>query len=167
MEDGRDRQQMSLPDDKKLNELVSAVADSQRKKAQEMAAAEGATGGEKGRKSRLPLLLSLVAISLVVLVLTRLAIPTAASVSPDDSARETIYSTVLALTAELDATGAFPEDLESIGMDHEGLTYSPRSDGYSLTAEEDGVTVEYSSGEDLTPFREAFQALVIPAGGGG
>ena len=166
MEDDLERQKKSVPDENELNRALSAVVDSRNQAAQETAAEIKVAGKKKARKSRLPILLSLVAISLVALVLTRLASPTFLPASPDDSAKETIYVTVLALTAEFEETGAFPETLEAIGMDHEGLTYWLGPGGYSLTAVEDGMTAEYRSGEDLTPFREAFEALVIPAGGG-
>jgi hypothetical protein len=119
-----------------------------------------------GKNVRLPILLTLVAIAAVVLVVTRIDMLPGLTVSPAQSARETIYVTVLALNAEFEETGAFPEDLERIGMDEEGLTYPRGAEGYTLLMEEAGFTVQYSHGEDLTPFREAFEALTISGPGG-
>lgn len=76
--------------------------------------------------------------------------------------RETIYVTVLALDAEGKTTGSYPPDLETIGMDEEGLTYTRGSDGYTLIAEGEGIRVEYRSGDDMEPFRAAFEALLPP-----
>ncbi len=58
--------------------------------------------------------------------------------------------------------GHYPTGLVDLGMDQEGLTYSRVGDWYSLVAEDDGVTVEYRSGEDLEPYRVAFEALLPP-----
>jgi len=76
--------------------------------------------------------------------------------------RETIYVTVLALDAEGKTTGSYPPDLETIGMDEEGLTYTRGSDGYTLIAEGEGIRVEYRSGDEIEPFRAAFEALLPP-----
>jgi hypothetical protein len=83
-------------------------------------------------------------------------------VSAELSLRETLYVTALALNAEYEETGAYPVDLESIGMDEDGLRYTRSSHGYALVAEEEGVRVEYRSGQDLAPLREAFEALLPP-----
>ncbi len=76
--------------------------------------------------------------------------------------QETIYVTALALDAEFTDTGAYPPDLETIGMDEEGLAYSRVAEGYTLVASEGEVTVAYESGENLEPFRQAFEALLPP-----
>ena len=167
MDENKNPLPRSLPDDRKLNELVSAVADSQRKARERADAAEQAIRKKKDKNRRLPILLTLVAVATLVFIVTRLAAPRSAPVAPRDSARETIYVTALALNAEFEETGEFPEDLESIGMDEEGLTYTRGPEGYTLVMVEDGFRVQYSQGEDLTPFREAFEALAITGGGGG
>lgn len=82
--------------------------------------------------------------------------------SVDTSLRETIYVTALALDAEFEATGAYPNTLEEVGMDEEGVTYRREDGGYLLIAEDEGVVVEYRSGEDLLPFQEAFEQLLPP-----
>lgn len=80
----------------------------------------------------------------------------------ETSLMESVYVTAIALDAEFEATGSLPDDLESIGMDEEGLTYERTPDGYRLSAREEGVVVAYRSGEDLRPFREAFNRLLPP-----
>ncbi len=47
-------------------------------------------------------------------------------------------------------------------MDEEGLTYTRDSDGYTLIAEEEGIRVEFRPGDDMEPFRAAFEALLPP-----
>jgi len=83
-------------------------------------------------------------------------------VEVETSLMETIYVTAIALEAEYEATGRWPVDLESVGMDEEGLTYDPTGDGYRLVATADEAVVEYRSGESLRPFREAFNSLLPP-----
>ena len=48
------------------------------------------------------------------------------------------------------------------GKDEKELLYTPESDGYSLVSEDEGIRVEYRFGEDLEPFRSAFEALLPP-----
>ncbi len=84
------------------------------------------------------------------------------TVPTETSLRETVYVTALALNAEFEETGRHPTDLVDLGMDQEGLTYTRVGEGYSLAAEDDGVTIEYRSGEDLEPYRGAFEALLPP-----
>ena len=76
--------------------------------------------------------------------------------------RVAIYVAVLALEDQVKTTGTYPPDLETIGMDQEGLTYTRGSGGYTLIAEEEGARVEYRSGDDMEPFRAAFEALLPP-----
>ena len=76
--------------------------------------------------------------------------------------QETIYVTALALDAEMEETGAYPPDLESIGMDEEGLSYSLSSGSYTLVASEAGITVQFQSGDDMEPYRSAFESLLPP-----
>ncbi|MBT8398577.1 MAG: hypothetical protein HKO65_18670 [Gemmatimonadetes bacterium] len=76
--------------------------------------------------------------------------------------QETIYVTALALEAEFQETGAYPTDLESLGLDDEGLTYTLGPNRYTLVASAEGASVEYRSGGDLAPFREAFEHLLPP-----
>ena len=80
----------------------------------------------------------------------------------ETSLRETIYVTAIALDAEHRETGRWPADLESIGMDEEGLSYEVTGDGYTLVARGEGAVVEYRSGDDLRPFRNAFNSLLPP-----
>jgi hypothetical protein len=83
-------------------------------------------------------------------------------VSVENSLRGTIYTAALAVDAERAATGSYPATLEDIGMDEEGLSYQSDSNGYRLTATDEGVEVVYRSGEDLQPYRAAFNALLPP-----
>lgn len=87
-------------------------------------------------------------------------------VPAETALRETIYITSLALESEFEETGEYPTDLETVGMDEEGMVYSRERDGYTLVAEWEGVRIQYRSGEDLEPFRAAFEALLPPFGGG-
>lgn len=80
----------------------------------------------------------------------------------ETSLRETIYVTAIALNAEFEETGGWPTDLAALGMDETGLTYELTPSGYRLLASEGDVEVEYSSGEDLGPFRDAFNSLLPP-----
>ena len=84
----------------------------------------------------------------------------------DTALREVIYITSLALDSEFEETGEYPADLEEVGMDEEGLTYSREGGGYTLVSELDGVRVQFRSGEDLGPFRKAFESLLPPYGAG-
>jgi hypothetical protein len=108
-----------------------------------------------------PLLLVALLLVLALLIRINFGNPLPESSIPvETSLRETIYVTVLALEAELEETGAYPHDLESLGMDEEGLSYTPNSAGYTLVAREEGTIVEYRSGEDLGPFKDAFYELL-------
>ena len=78
------------------------------------------------------------------------------------SLMESIYVTALALDAELEETGSLPPNLEAVGMDDPTLTYVPGSDGYVLVAKSGEVRIEYRQGEDLRPYREAFEQLLPP-----
>ena len=110
-----------------------------------------------------PSLLIALALVLGVLLWLNLADTDGANTVPvRTSLQETIYVTALALNAEMEATGSFPPDLETLGLDDETLVYAPDSDGYTLVAEAEGVQVEYHHGEDLGPYREAFESLLPP-----
>jgi len=117
-----------------------------------------------GRRSKVsPLLTAVLAASFGVLVWATLGDPVLhPQMSVETSLRETIYLTALALNAEQEETGTYPTTLEEIGMDEVGLVYQAEPSGYHLSATDEGIQVEYRSGEDLGPFRAAFEALMPP-----
>ncbi len=122
------------------------------------------SSGDAGRRSGInPLFTGGLFVTLAVLAWATFSDPALRhQVSLENSLRGTIYTTALALDAERAATGSYPATLEEIGMDEEGVTYQPDANGYRLTASDEGLEVEYRSGEDLQPFRAAFNALLPP-----
>lgn len=108
------------------------------------------------------LLLALVTVLGLLIWINSTGSPTESPVPVETSLKETIYVTALALDAEMEATGAYPPDLESIGMDEEGLSYTPSSGTYTLVAAEAGITVQFQSGDDMEPYRNAFESLLPP-----
>lgn len=141
-----------------LTNLANAVAREQRARARR----EGEE--PRGRKSRIhPSLLVALLLTLGVLLwLEASGTDNVIQVPVELTLQEAIYLTALALEAEREATEAYPPDLATIGMDEEGLRYERQSDSYVLVAEEDGVRIEYHAGEDLEPFRAAFENLLPP-----
>lgn len=158
MESDKGDRARRMPDDAKLNSLVSAMADAQARARAE--ALEKA--GKARRRSKLhPVVPFLLLVPLNGILLYNLTRPLNPPPVPAEiSLKETVYFTALALNAEYEESGAYPPNLETIGMDEEGLQYSETVDGYVLTASEDSVRVHYRSGEDLEPFRVAFESLV-------
>lgn len=89
------------------------------------------------------------------------------AVSPEvagASLKASIYLTVLALEAEFEDTGAYPPDLESIDVAEEEVTYRPTGKGYTLVAADDESSIEFQSGDDLEPYRTAFEFLLPRSG---
>ncbi len=162
MEAGERKHPETRQGPKNLDDLAAAVVQHQGKR-------------EQNRKKRTrvdrprihPVLLLALMALLGFLVWLNSADSTEAYTIPTQiSLQERIYVTVLALDAAHDETGAYPADLEVVGLDDEGVVYSRGRDGYTLTAEKEGVRVEYRSGEDLEPFRAAFERLLPPFPGG-
>jgi hypothetical protein len=149
-----------MPDDKKLNSLVSAMADSQAKARAE--SRERAAKAKRKRKVHPAVPIGLLFPMVGILYFNLSRPPSVLPVPPDVSLKETVYVTALALNAEFEETGVYPSDLREIGMDEEGLRYARTTDGYILTAEEDSVYVEYESGDELTPYKAAFESLLPP-----
>jgi hypothetical protein len=149
-----------MPDDAKLNSLVSAMADSQAKARVE--SAERAAKAKRKRKIHPAVPIGLLFPLAGILFFNFTRPPSVLPVPAEVSLQETVYLTALALNAEFEETGAYPADLRDIGMDEEGLQYAQTSGGYLLTAAEDSVQVEYRSGNELTKFRAAFESLLSP-----
>jgi hypothetical protein len=85
------------------------------------------------------------------------------TVSPEmaeASLKASIYLVALAVDAEFQETGVYPRDLESIEVEEEEVTYTPTSNGYTLVAVDEERSFEYRSGEDLDPYRSAFEYLL-------
>lgn len=57
-------------------------------------------------------------------------------------------------------TGSFPASLEEVGGDEEGLSYALSETGYTITAVGIHHEVSFRRGDDLTPLKAAFQALL-------
>ena len=108
------------------------------------------------------LLVALVATLGALVWLNAADAPSEDAIPTETFLRERIYVIALALDAEYEETGSYPTDLESVGLDEEGVVYSTDGRSYALTAEEDGISIAYRSGEDLAPFRAAFQRLLPP-----
>ena len=160
VDENRKDEARRVPDQAKLNTLVSATADAQVK-----ARAESKEKAEKAERRRrlhplVPFLLLFPLAGILYLNLTRA--PSVPPVPVEISLQETVYLTVRVLDAEYEETGAFPSDLSEIGMDEEGLLYAQTSEGYRLVAEEGSFRVEYEYGEDLGPLLAAFETLLPP-----
>lgn len=108
------------------------------------------------------LLVALIAVLGVLVWLNATDAPSEDAIPTEIFLKERIYVIALALDAEYEETGSYPTDLEGAGLDEEGVAYSTDGQGYALTAEEDGVSIVYRSGQDLAPFRAAFQTLLPP-----
>jgi hypothetical protein len=76
------------------------------------------------------------------------------------SLKASIYLVTLAVDAEFEETGVYPPDLETIDVEEEEVTYSPNETGYILVATDGELTYEYRSGDDLDPYRTAFEYLL-------
>ena len=157
MENGTEEGSKLIPEDPKMEALVSAMAHVQAKAASEETASR--TPATRVR----PLFIVALLLGLgVVIAVNLLSTPLPPPTSIEASLQETIYVTALALNAEFEETGAYPADLESIGMDEEGLSYDRRPEGYSLVAEEEETRIRYNSEDDLGPFKAAFLASLPP-----
>ncbi len=82
----------------------------------------------------------------------------------EGGARLMIFLTVQEIEAYRDSTGGIPESLELLALDEEGLKYARDGDSYSLRVDLDSSVLMYQSGDDLTPFAEAW-SLLGPAEG--
>ena len=162
MENGGKGQSPKPPLIPNLTELALGVQEEDREKAK---AREEEKKPRNGPIRPLLILALIVALGLVIVVDPYRPEPVQ-PVPTRTSLREVIYVTALALDAEFEETGAYPAELESIGMDEEGLTYTRGPEGYTLVAEAEGIQVGFRSGDDMEPFRAAFEALLPPFEGG-
>jgi hypothetical protein len=144
--------------------MVSAMAEVQ-KEAAEKKRAKGSTMTEKRTFSPFFPVVLLILLPVAYFV-GRPPLEKLAPVPAETDLRGTIYVTSLALESEFEETGEYPANLEMVGMDEEGLAYSRDGSGYTLVAELEGTRVQYRSGEDLKPFRRAFETLLPPFGEG-
>ena len=79
----------------------------------------------------------------------------------------TLYLTIQGIEAYHDSAGSYPTDLESLGLDDEDLEYSSIQDGYELTGATGDPGLLYRRGDDLTPYQEALNAVLLaPLEGG-
>lgn len=74
-------------------------------------------------------------------------------------ARFTIYLAAQEIDMYRDTAGAWPSNLELLGLDGDNLHYVQLDDGYRLTFELDNIYATYRSGEDLTSFAEGYLAF--------
>lgn len=147
-------------DDPNLGRLVHAMAEVQKESAEKKQARARQETRKRGISPIFPVILLLLLPA--AYFVARPQVDNLAPVPADTALRETVYITSLALESELEETGQYPADLETIGMDEEGLTYSRDGAGYTLVAEWEGARVQFRSGEDLEPFRRAFESLLPP-----
>jgi len=123
-------------------------------------------GGSRGASHGAILLVLLLALALL-LAWNSYSYRRAETISPemaDASLKGSIYLTVLALEAEFEDTGAYPSDLESIDVAEDEVTYFPTGNGYRLVAADGDLSFEFRSGDDLGPYRTAFEFLLPPSG---
>ena len=159
MEDGKSRKPQGLPASPDLSRLAAAIDEGKTWRSEQL---RGGDRRSRGGQIHVFLLLALVLVLGVVIFVTLFSSPRPTPVSMEVSLQEAIYVTALAINAEFMDTGRYPVDLETIGMDEEGLSYTLQAGEYTLTGEADGVSVTYHSGEDLEPFRSAFEKLLPP-----
>lgn len=153
-----------VQEDPKLGRLVNAMAEVQKEAVEKKQATRKQRTRKRGISPIFPVIL-LILLPAAYFV-ARPPTENLAPVPAETALRETVYVTSLALESEFEETGEFPADLETIGMDEEGLTYSRDGAGYTLIAEWEGARVQFRSGEDLEPFRRAFETLLPPFGEG-
>ncbi len=81
------------------------------------------------------------------------------------SAEFAVFITAGVVDAYRDSTGHLPSDLDAAGVEGYGVAYAALGDtAYTLAVAVGDRGVAYRSGQDLTPFGEAYRAL--PGGGG-
>lgn len=139
--------------------VVSAASDHAREKIQAMAA-EPERASRRGR-GYLLLALALVLGGVVAWNLqVYFQAGTPSRAFQETALQASIFMAQQAVEGSLAETGTLPSTLESVGADEEGLTYAPSGPDYRLTATYSGLEVVYRSGDDIQPFREAFQSLL-------
>lgn len=74
-------------------------------------------------------------------------------------ARFTIYLAAQEIDTYRDSSGAWPSNLDLLGLAEDNLQYVLLDDDYRLTYELDDIYATYRSGEDLSPFAEASLAF--------
>ena len=122
--------------------------------------------GSRGASHGAILLVLLLALALL-LAWNSYSYRQAEAISPemaDASLKGSIYLTVLALESEFENTGAYPPNLESIDVAEDEVTYFPTGNGYRLVAADGDLSFEFRSGDDLEPYRTAFEFLLPPSG---
>lgn len=160
--DGKRRDEpANVPEDAKLNTLVSALGDAQVKARTE--SEERIQKVNKRRRRVHPIVPVILLFPLAWVMYLNLApAPSGPPVPAEVSLQRAVFLTARVLEAEFDETGAFPADLSEIGMDREGLLYAQTPEGYWLAGEKDSVRVEYEYGEDSSPLETAFETLLPP-----
>jgi mRNA-degrading endonuclease toxin of MazEF toxin-antitoxin module len=112
-----------------------------------------------------PALLAVLAVLLVSLIAWNLTAGRRQPVvvSPDKveaSARLTVYLVAQAIETYRDTTRTLPRNLEDLGVDGVGITYTPDRSTYTLAVEIGGTQLTYRSGESLEPYRAAAEVLL-------
>ena len=123
-------------------------------------------GGSAG-VGHAPVLLVLLLVLGLILAWNSYSYRQSETVSPEmaeASLKASIYLAALAVDAEFEESGVYPQDLESIDVDEEEVTYLPREDCYTLVAADEELSFEFHSGDDLEPYRSAFEFLLPPSG---
>jgi len=128
-------------------------------------AANAPKPGGPRRAGPRPALLALLAVLLLSLIAWNLTAGRRQPVvvSPDQeeaSAQLTVYLVAQAIETYRDTTRTLPRNLEDLGVDGVGITYTPGGSTYTLTVEIGGTQLTYRSGESLEPYRAAAEVLL-------
>ncbi len=147
-------------ENKKEREAKEYVAEIMRQHA-----ANAPKPGGPRRAGPRPALLAVLAVLLVSLIAWNLSAGRRQPVvvSPEKveaSAQLTIYIVAQAIETYRDTTRTMPRNLEDLGVDGVGITYTPARSTYTLTVEIDGTQLTYRSGESLEPYRAAAEVLL-------
>lgn len=71
-----------------------------------------------------------------------------------------VFLTVEGIEAYKADADSLPANLEAVGLDDPELTYTRTETSYEIRGEAGAYHVYYVAGDDLTPFRHAYDALV-------
>jgi hypothetical protein len=115
------------------------------------------------RRSRLPLLLVLSAVLVALTAWNAWRMMQEPAVFPvageRDAARLSIALIAQEIEAFADSARVFPSSLQLIAMDDEDVEYAKTDSTYTLTVQLSDSAMVYHSGENLTPYFEAFERL--------
>jgi len=83
-----------------------------------------------------------------------------------DGMRATMFLTVMELEEYRIRTGDFPRTLEEAGFDRPDLTFRRTGAGFVLEGRTHTGPIIYTSGEDLSPFEQSLDLVLVASGGG-